>query len=222
MKDNKPLIPITDDGKNDFYGTLIPYINLPANQLRFKTVPDTLTTLNSHYTEWGVNWVKFKDDTQRTTVIVNLKNTLEVQIDEEIDKVYIEIPNSILTTDDKAIFQIFPRKIPITIVVSDIAPGIVLDTIGHLWAKVLFVNSKTPTSKAAPIGNFIFFQNYVGLAGIADADVAFWEGNVTSTSSHTFHFTKDQVGQTCYIECFYQIKKGHRSPSSIIISFIVV
>ena len=47
-------------------------------------------------------------------------------------------------------------------------------------------------------------------------------GNVTSTSSHIFHFTEDQVGQTCYVHCYYQIKKVQRSPASVIISFVIV
>ena len=222
MSDNKPLIPTTDDGKNSFYNTVVPYIVLPANQLRFNTPAGILSILNSNYAQWTPNWLKMKDDTQRTTAVVDLKDTLEKAIDEDIDDVYADIPDSVLTATDKAIFQIFPRKVASSAVPSSIAPGFAMDTIGHLWAKFLFHNTANPTSKEAPAGNFIFFETYVGAAGIADAAVVFADGNVTSSSTHTFHFTEAQVGQTCYVHCFYQIKKGQRSPASVIISFVIM
>ena len=222
MSDNKPLLPTTDDGKNNFYITIVPYINLPANQLRFNTPTGILSSLNSHFGQWGPNWTKIKDDTQRTTTVVTLKDTLEVALDDDFDDVYEDIPNSALTANDKAIFQIFPRKVPSPAIVSKIAPDLTMDTIGHLWAKVHFTNTATPDSKEAPEGNIVFFQTYVGAAGIPDADIVFVDGNTTSSSTHIFHFTKAQVGQTCYIECFYQIRKGQRSPASITISFVIM
>jgi hypothetical protein len=222
MSDNKPLIPTTDDGKNSFYNIVVPYIVMPANQLRFNTPTGILGFLNSNYAQWGPNWLKLKDDTQRTTAVVDLKDTLEKAIDEDIDDVYADIPETVLTATDKAIFHIFPRKVASPAVVSSIAPGFALDLIGHLWAKFLFHNTANPSSKEAPAGNFIFFETYIGAAGIANADVVFANGNVTSSASHTFHFTESQVGQTCYVHCFYQTKKNDRSPASVIISFVIV
>lgn len=144
-----------------------------------------------------------------------------MQIDGILDSIYGDIPDSALTATDMAEFLIFARKLASSAIVSTIAPGFAMDTVGHLWAKFLFHNTAHPNSKVAPAGNFIFFETYVGAAGIADADVVFADGNVTSAASHTFHFAEGQVGKTCYVHCYYQIKKGDRSPASVIISFVI-
>lgn len=86
----------------------------------------------------------------------------------------------------------------------------------------LFHNPATPNSKEALVGNFVFFESYIGEAGIADADLIFTHGNVYSSSSHTFHFNNDQVGKTFYLHCYYQIKKGDHSPENVIISFMIM
>ena len=221
MSDNKPLIPITDEGKNSYYLVVVPYINRPANQLRFNTPIITLGIMNSKYALWGPNWLMYHDTTQRTKTVTDLKDSLEADLDAVLDEIFMEIPASVFTPDDKAIFFIHERKVASAAVVSPIGPGLTLDTSGHLWAKVRFTNTATPSSKEAPVGNFVFFETYIGAAGIAPADVVFANGNVSSTATHTFHFTEGQVGQTCYVHCFYQTKKGDRSPASVIISFVI-
>jgi hypothetical protein len=110
---------------------------------------------------------------------------------------------------------------PSAAVVSVIAPGLVIDSFGHLWAKVLFVNSLTPTSKLAPVGNFIYYETFLGAAGIADADIVFGNGNICTTANHTFNFSEAQIGKTLYMHCYYQIKRGDRSPASIIIKLVI-
>ncbi len=222
MSDNKPLIPTNDEGKNSYYLVVVPYINRPANQLRFNSSVDNLGIMNTKYGLWGDNWLMYHDVTQRTRTVIDLKNSLEVDIDTILDAIYSDIPSSVLTATDKAIFFIHERKSASAAVVSGIAPGLGLAMIGHLWAKVRFTNTATPLSKEAPTGNFVFFETYIGAAGIADADVVFANGNVSSTATHTFHFTEGQVGQTCYVHCYYQTKRGDRSPASVIISFVIV
>ena len=221
MSHNEARFPTKDDDKNNYYNTVIPYINLPANQTRFNTPATVLTALNAKYALWTPNWTKLNDTDLCTHNVVELKNTLEVEIDGILDAVYGDIPDSVLTAVDMSKFLIFARKLASAAVVSAVAPGFALDTIGHLWAIFHFTNTASPSSKEAPVGNFIFFETYVGAAGIADADVPFANGNVTSAASHTFHFVNGQVGKTCYVHCYYQIKNGNRSPESVIISFVI-
>ncbi len=222
MPHNDAQIPKKDGDKNIYYVRVVPYINLPANQLRFNTPTGMLGTLNTNYGLWTPNWVKVNDSTLCTHFVIETKDNLEIAIDENLDAIYGDIPDSVLTATDMAIFLMFERKVKSPAVVSSIAPGFAMDKIGHLWAKFDFENTATPLSKEAPAGNFIFFATYVGAAGIADADDVFTDGNVTSSATHTFHFTEGQVGQTCYVHCFYQTKRGDRSPASVIISFVIV
>lgn len=219
MSDNKPEILTTDDAKNNHYNAFVPYVNDKDNQLRFKTPLTLLSNLNDHFGLWGPNWGLIHNADTCTHTGILLKNKLEVLIDGDIDAIYDEISESIFTDADKAVFLIYERKQKGNAVVSDIAPGLALDTIGHLWAKVNFINTANPTSKEAPANNFIHYESYIGLAGIALTDIPFANGDVTSSSKHRFVFTEAEVGKTMYVRCFYQIRKGDRSPASIIISF---
>ena len=221
MADNKPLLPTTDEGKNSYYIVVVPYINRAANQLRFNTPDLTLGVMNTKYGLWVPNWVLCNDVTQRTKTVIDLKDTLIVDMDTVLDEIYMEIPASVFTAVDKAIFFIHERKLASAAIVSAFGPGFALKSIGHLWAKVQFMNTATPSSKEAPTGNFVFFETFIGAAGIAHADLIFNNGNVSTSATHTFHFTEGQVGLTCYAHCFYQIRRGDRSPASVIISFVI-
>ena len=219
MSDKKPEILTTDDAKNSHYNTIVPYINDKDNQLRFKSPLPLLTNLNTNFGLWGPNWGLIHNVDTCTHTGILLKNKLEVLIDGDIDAIYEEIVASIFTDADKAAFLIYERKVKGSAIVSEIGPGLALDTIGHLWAKVNFINRETPTSKEAPANNFIYYESYMGLPGIAPADIPFANGDVTNSSKHRFIFTEAEVGKTMYVRCFYQIRKGSRSPASVIISF---
>ena len=122
----------------------MPYINDKDNQLRFKTPARILTSMNDHFGIWVPNWKKVHDVNLCTHSDIQLKNGLEILLDTDIDDAYNEIVPSIFTDADKAAFLIHVRKVRGNAVVSDIAPELVLDTLGHLWAKVNFVNRSTP------------------------------------------------------------------------------
>jgi len=221
MSHNIARIPSTDEDKNSYYINAVPYINEPANQLRFKTNAIILGTLNSNFALWGPNWKNCSDKFLVNKIATDLKEKLEAKLDSNIAEILGEIPDSVLTDDDRKKFLIFERKAASAAVVSSISPEIRIDSIGHLWAIVLFHNTATPTSKEAPVGNFVFFETFIGEAGIADSELVFGNGNVSFSAFHTFSFTIDQVGKTCYVRCAYQIKKGNRSPESSIISFVI-
>ena len=221
MSHNVARIPTTDEDKNNYYGSVVPFINNADNQLRFKSVPANLTTLNNKFGLWSPNWIKLNDSNLCTHTVVALKNSLEVDIDDALDVIYGDIPDSVLTVADKKEFLMFERKVPSSAVASPVSPALIFDSMGHLWAKFLFRNTATPTRREAPVGNVVFYETYIGDAGIADAELVFGNGNVSTSAFHTFNFTEDQVGKTCYVRCFYQIKKGDRSPGSKIVSFML-
>ena len=222
MSDNKPEKLTTDAEKNAHIILLVAHILLPANQLRFLTPVALLTLLSEYFGQWGPNWLKFENIDLRTHAVIKLKNDLEILFDEVFDAIFAAINESILTAEDKAAFLIYARKVRGNAVVSEIAPGLIFDTIGHLWANVKFVNTATPTSKAAPENNFIFYETYLGLPSIAPALIPFANGNVLKSSKHHFVFTEAEVGKTMYVRCYYQIANGNRSPASAIISFPII
>ena len=78
-------IPTKDDDKNSYYIVVVPYINDVNNQLRFKTTPSVLATLNLNYGLWGPNWVKYNDKFIVNKTITDLKDSLEAKIDDSLD-----------------------------------------------------------------------------------------------------------------------------------------
>ena len=219
MSNNKHVVLTIDNEKNNYYNKIVPYALRSDNQLRFKTPLPTKTSLTDNYALWGPNWIKLNDINQRTHTVIELKDKLEILIDDDIETIIEETPESVFTDEDRAMFMIYMRKLASPAVVSEIGPGLVMATLGHLWAKIRFINTATPTSKKAPRGNFVFFETYIGVIGLAPSEIHFENGNVSTSSSFHFTFTEAEVGKTCYVRCFYQIKNGDRSPSSIIISF---
>ena len=219
MKNNKPEVLTTDNEKNNHYNTIVPFVNEADNQLRFKSPAAMLTSLNGHYGQWTSTWKLFQSVDTCTHTVIMLKNKSEELIDADIDDIYNEITPSVFTDEDNAVFLVYPRKPKSPAVVSEIAPGLIFDSLGHLWAKVRFNNTASPTSKAAPRGNFVFYEQYIGLPSIEPALIPFGKGNISTSSSHQFIFTEAEVGKTMYVRCFYQITKGNRSPASVIISF---
>jgi len=222
MKDNKPQKLTKDEANNAHFILLVAYILLAANQLRFKTPVAIIDSITDHFGQWGPNWLKFENIDLRTHAVIQLKNDLIVLIYADIDAVFGAINETILTAEDKAAFLIYEKKVRGNAVVSEIAPGLTFDTIGHLWADVNFVNTATPTSKSAPENNFIYYETYMGLPDMKETEIPFSNGNVIGGHRHHFVFTAAEVGKTMYVRCYYQIANGNRSPSSSIISFPII
>ncbi len=140
----------------------------------------------------------------------------------DIDAVFGAINESILTAEDKAAFLIHEKKVRGNAVVSEIAPGLTFDTIGHLWANIQFANTATPNSKSAPENNFIYYETYLGLPEIKESEIPFANSNVIGGHQHHFVFTAAEEEKTMYVRCYYQIANGNRSPSSAVISFSII
>ncbi len=190
--------------------------------MRFKTPAEIITSLTEHFGKWGPNWKALKNVDLCTHTVIKLKNDLVDLIYTDIDNVFANIPDSVLTPEDKAAFLVHERKVRGNAVVSEIAPGLAISTIGHLWANVEFVNTASPSSKSAPENNFIYYETYIGLPDIAETEIPFANGNMIGGHRHHFVFTAPEVGKTMYVRCFYQITKGDRSPSSHVIYFPII
>ena len=110
---------------------------------------------------------------------------------------------------------------PNPIVAANYRPTMIEEELSHLMIKLRFLNSKTPSSRAMPKGNKLFLETYVGVAGIADADLVFGNGIVIGEAFYTFLFADDEVGKTCYFRSYYQNNKGDRSPASLILRIVI-
>lgn len=92
-----------------------------------------MVTLKGNFALWDPNWVKCNDKFLVNKTITDLKDSLDANIDESLDLIYGDIPDSILSDDDKKMFLIFERKPPTEIVVSSVSQELKMDSAGHLW-----------------------------------------------------------------------------------------
>ena len=206
---------------NSFFGTSIVYVAVPANKLRLKISDAYETLLSGDWIKWDDNWQLFDNVNTNTTTVTKEKNILMAQMKADCRLVFGSIPDALLTTADREALRLFERKAPSPIVVADFRPLLVEETISHLLIKLRIINTKTPSSRSMPKGNRLFLETYVGLAGIADADLVFGNGIIIGSAFYTFLFNTDDAGKTCYFRAYYQNTRGDRSPASLILRIVI-
>ena len=218
---NAGRFPRKDVDFNTYLIALMIYLVIPANKLRLIKNEEYLTELSSNYVLWDANWLKINDPAQRTLLLLRLKTSLLKIIKQNCNTIFADIPNSFLTDLDRVTLLVFARMSASSLPVASYAVVMTLDSMGHLWAKIKFINSATPSSKSLPKGNVIFLEYYIGLHDLIESAIPFANGKIIRTSSYTLAFTSDKVGQTCYVRAFYENKMGDRSISSVILSFVI-
>ena len=204
-----------------FFGSSIVYIAVPANKLRLKISDDDETLLSGDWIKWDDNWTLHNNVNTNTKTITKQTTILMALLKADCRLVFGSIPDALLTSDDRAALRLFERKAPSPIVVADFRPLMVEEEISHLLIKLRFINTKTPSSRSMPKGNKIFLETYIGLAGIADADLVFGNGIIIGNAFYTFLFDAEDAGKTCYFRADYQNTKGDRSPVSLILSIVI-
>lgn len=206
---------------NSFFGSSIVYLAVPANKLRLKISDDNETLLSDNWIEWDDNWKLFDNVNTNTTTVTKEKNILMAKMKAVCRLVFGSIPDALLTTADREALRLFERKAPSPIVVADFRPLLVEEEMSHLLIKLRIINTKTPSSRSMPKGNRVFLETYVGVAGIADADLVFGNGVVIGSAFYTFLFNTDDATKTCYFRAYYQNTKGDRSPASLILRIVI-
>ena len=218
---NAGRFPKKDREFNDYIIAAMIYFLIPANKLRLITNEIAFTALSGNYALWGPNWIAINNPATRTTILVRLKTKLIKLLKENCNTIFADIPNSVLTELDRETLLIFARLSATYLPAITYAVAMSLESTPHLWAKLKFVNTATPTSKSMPKGNIIFLEYYVGLPELVESAIPFANGRIVRTYNFTIFFTPEQVGQTCYVRVFYENKMGERSPASSILSFVI-
>lgn len=206
---------------NSFFGTSVAYISVPANKTRLQISTASETQIGGDWVLWDDNWQLYDDTSTCTAPVIAEKNRLMGVMKADCRAVFGGIPDALLTTADRTALRLFLRKAPSVNVVANFRPTMVEEEISHQLIKLRLINSKTPSSRAMPKGNKIFLETYVGLAGIADADLVFGNGIVIGNAFYTFLFAAEEVGKTCYFRAYYQNNKGDRSPVSLILRIVI-
>ncbi len=218
---NKIRFPSKDTDFNTFILALFALLSIPANKIRFLINAAKFTDFNDNIELWTPNWKAVNNPATRTTLLVKLKTKLKGFLKINANTIIGDIPDTILTDDDREIMRIFARIAGGRIPVVAYAVVIALDSMAHLWAKLSLTNIGNPSTKRLPKGNYVFLETYIGLPDLAFTEIPFANGKVVTTHFFTLTFVKEDVGKTCYVRAFFQNRKGDRSPESHILVFTV-
>jgi len=210
-----------DVQNGSFFGSSVVYIAAPATKARLQIYNASETLLTGDLKLWDDNWTLYDDVNTNTTPVTHEKTRLLGVLKQDYKTVFGAIPDALLTTDDRAALRLFERKPASPIVVANYRPLLVEEEISHLLIKLRIINTKTPSSRRMPKGNRIFLETYIGLAGIADADLVFGNGIVIGSAFYTFLFIAEEAGKTCYFRAYYQNTRGDRSPVSLILRIVI-
>lgn len=167
------IFPSKDAEFNDYFQRAVPYLN--NNKVRLKINADNITALNNYSRSWGIIYPQSKDPDERTTAITNKKNAIRKEIETLLRKIYNDIPESVLTADDRAALNLKARdKEPTPAPVPITTPDVTLQPGSGNQVVIYFEQqeSKAGASKRAKpehVANFEFCYK-IGSPAPADTD----------------------------------------------------
>ena len=214
------MFPTTDADFNSYVDTAIPYLITNAPRLGVSTA--NVTILQGLQGKWDTNWARYIDPTQRTMLITKSKNNLRPQIETAMRTVFGDVPQSALTTDDRAVLHLKARDTHGTRAgIMSHAPTVSIGETVHLQHTLRFADPESPDSKAMPGGQKIVLQYVVGAGNLTDAALVFSNSQNVTRFLASVGFTDAQMGQTCYYRCCYENTHSERGPWSLTLSGVV-
>jgi len=206
---------------SDFFDNAIPYVSDPINLTKWGYLPAKVKPVNDLKELFDPNREKYLDPRQKTIFVTKDNNKFIVAIKVELNIFVADIPNSKVTDDDRRILRIIEKGKGSRILVVTYGPKIAIASTSYQQMTIEFANPTTPGTKAMPYGHVLIFENFIGEAGLTDAEIVFGNAVNVSTAKHIIPFTTAQIGKTCYMRSSYENRHHERGPSSIIISKVI-
>ena len=200
--------------------------HLNDNHLRLKVDPDNLSDLNdlfNHPTEgWKVIYKITEDDGTATKNARKKREILKNKIVKVLLLIFGDIPNSVLTVDDRSALRLNQNKKGKTRVSRmKRAPNYSLVKTFHLLHRLRFQNPLTPESRAMPYKQHIVLECYIGAAGIADKDVQWVNAQDVTRAFFNKTFSEGDVSKTAYYRACYENSRGERSSWGKVGKFVI-
>ncbi len=93
---------------NTYVNNAIPYLD--SNKTRLKVPATPISKLLALHTQWKDIYPKSRDGNTRTSTVILTKNQLRKEITALLRKIYRDIPDSALTTNDRSTLTLKARK----------------------------------------------------------------------------------------------------------------
>jgi hypothetical protein len=221
MMYNKADFPTSQHEMVVYAGTVLGYIKVPANLTRLGITTAKLDTVTTNVGMLTENWDKSGDPNLHTSIVTEELNKDIRLVKENFTSIFSEIKEDVFTIADRQTFRMAERAVAMPIPVVDHSPVFMIKSVAFLLLKLLFINSATPESKAMPKGHKIFFEYYIGVAGLTAGNIPFANALNISNAFYTLQFHETDLGKTVYMHCYYENARGQRSPVSVTISKVI-
>ena len=216
-----PVFPKPDAEFNDYIQRVTPY--LITNKVRLLVSTGNITSLNLAKTDWDAVYPPSQNPDLRTTVITDKKNNSRKNYELLLRTIYGDIPQSVLTLDDRATFNLNLRDTtPTASREKEYAPVIALDKATHLIHSLRITDPQNPASRAMPAGQHVMLERFVGAAGIEPATLIFSNAQDVSTALTTINYTETEVGKTAYYHACYVSSRSVKGPWSSVFTVVVM
>jgi len=213
--------PIKDKELDTYLVGVKDYIKDPNNKPRLGINIADETLLSDDEEVWTKNFSKLQDPNLCTTAVINEKTRLKKKIKIDFSAVLGKINPNILTTADRFALRMFLRNQGGPISVATWCPVFIVVSMNHLLLKFKFSNSDNPSSRKMPKGHRVYFESCIGLPNLADKDILFGGGVNISNAFFSMTFKDEDSGKMLYARAYYENRRSHRSPVSLVFRIII-
>ena len=218
---DRHIFPSKDDDFNSYVQKVIAY--LIDWQTRLRITDNDLEEALGLVIKWNNNWKVYDDENLSNKFSQKEKVALRTKIEVCFRLIYLDLPVSVLTTNDKLVLNIKGHGNDSTtdILIVDFAPRMLGDENEHLYQTLKLQSPKTPNSMEMPHGHWVYLENFIGEADMKEADIVFGNGKNVSKAFHSTHFALKDVGKTSYYRSSYENNAGKRGPVSRVLSIMI-
>jgi hypothetical protein len=209
--------PTKQDAKNIYYLAARARIELDYERLLVSTLNrNALGVLLDGSNNWIEVFGKHKSEDSDSTTIGKRVIALIDLVEAQLTKIYKDIPESALDTDDYTIFRFNPGSGGHTTIEAQKIPAtLTLESTHHLGHKIRIKNPLTPDSSAMPYGNDAKIWSAVYDKKV-DASLIVWGDNPQKATTRFYEksFTENQVEMWAAYKTCYETATGKQGDPS--------
>ena len=208
MPHNGPF-PSAEADRNDYYIAAVPYLTNAANLARLLVSTPNKNALLAAFTSWNNSYPFCQNPDTKTKTLVDNKNKADEAMQTALRNIYHDIPQSVLTTQDRNTLRIAPpaggHHAPLPTPTDQ--PQGKIDSSARLEHTINISNSTTG-KKAKPEGARAtqIWEKIGGPAPVSQSEMTFVGS--TSKSKYVNHFDGADAGKTVYYWFRYEGTDG--------------
>lgn len=214
------IFPAANSDFNDYVNEAAPYIG--NNKTRLLVSGDNLTKLGTEMTVWNDIYPQSADLENTTQTIINKRNKSRKRLEDILRDIYKDIPESVLTEDDRSVLNLFERGAASPVGRADFSPGLEMAKVIHLEHTLRIKNGLDTSKRAMPRGQKVLLERYVGAAKMDTAAIPWGDATVVGRSIFKIIYTDADEGKTAYYRAYYTNNKGEKGPPSKVLSYGII